>query len=116
MSYITDNLKQTIVYWGLPNPTGYGGFTFASPVEVLGRWEQKSQLFINNAGQESRSIAIVYVDQDVVEGGWLFLGEISDIDSGLVDTPENVPEARQIRGFRKTPNLDATLFERKVWL
>lgn len=116
MSYIIENLNQTIIYWKQLLPDGYGGFTFDSPVEILGRWEDKSQLFINNAGQEIKSSSVVFVKQDISEGDFLFLGEISDIDSGLLDTPEDVPNAKQVRGFRKIPNIDASDFERKVWL
>lgn len=116
MSFLTDNLLQTVVYWGSPTPDGYGSFTFDESVELSVRWEDRGELFIDNAGQEVKSFAVVFVGQDVVVGGWFFLGEISDIDSGLTDTPQNVPNARQIRGFRKTPNIDASLFERKVWL
>ena len=116
MSFLTENLNQTVVYWGSPTPDGYGGFTFASPIELFARWEDKTELFINNTGQESKSLAVVFVSQDVEIAGWLFLGEISDIDSGLSDMPYKIDGARQIRGFKKIPNLDITEFERKVWL
>lgn len=116
MSFLTDNLIQTVVYWGGPVPDGYGSFTFDSPVELSARWEDRNELFIDSTGQESRSLAVVFAGQDIDIGGWLFLGELIDIDSGLTDTPHLVPGARQVRGFRKVPSLDAESFERKVWL
>lgn len=116
MSFLIDNLLQTVVYWGNPTPDGYGSFTFDSPVEISVRWENRTELFIDRTGAESKSFAIVYLGQDVDVGGWLFLGELDDIDSGLTDTPHLVPDAREIRGFRKIPSLNAEIFERKVWL
>lgn len=112
MSWLTENLTQTIVYWGNPTPDGYGGFTFDTAVELSARWEERSELFINESGQEARSSAVVFLADDVELGGFLFLGELSDLDSAW-----SVPdEAKQIRGFRKVPNIEANLFERKAWL
>lgn len=116
MSFLTDNLLQTAVYWGNPTPDGYGSFTFDTPIEISVRWEDRTELFIDRTGTESKSLAVVYLGQDVNIGGWLFLGELSDIDSGLTDTPHLVPNAREIRAFRKTPSLDIEIFERKAWL
>lgn len=116
MTFLIENLIQTVVYWGNPTPDGYGSFTFDSPIEISARWVDRSELFIDSTGQESKSLAVVFIGQDIDIGGWLFLGELSDIDSGLTDTPHLVPNARQIRGFRKTPSLDSQIFERKVWL
>lgn len=112
MSWITDNLKQTVVYWANPVPDGYGGFTFDTPVELSGRWEYRNDLFIDGKGREVRSSAVVYVSEDVAVGGWLFLGELIDLTSDW-----SIPnEAKEIRGFRKVPDLDAVYFERKAWL
>lgn len=116
MSFLTDNLIQTVVYWGNPTPDGYGSFTFDSPVEISGRWENRTELFTDRTGMESKSLAVVYLGQDIDIGGWLFLGGLSDIDSGLTDTPHLVPDSREIRGFKKIPSLDAEIFLRKAWL
>ena len=116
MSFLTNNLIQTAVYWGSPTSDGYGSFTFDAPLEINVRWEDRTQLFIDRTGAESKSLAVVYLGQDVDIGGWLFLGELADIDSGLTDTPHLVPDAREIRGFKKIPSLDAEIFHRKTWL
>jgi len=36
-------LRQTAVYWGSPVNDGYGGKTFAAPVEVQCRWMIKQE-------------------------------------------------------------------------
>ena len=81
-----------------------------APVILNGRWEQRTDLFIDSAGQEVRSAARVYLDADVAVDGYVFLGESTGTN------PLTVSGARQIRDFRKTPNLKANLFERVIFL
>lgn len=107
-NYINRNLRQTVTYW---RPTGndrFGGKTFAAPTTQLGRWEERTDLFIDRTGKETRSMARIYLTDDVELGGYLYLGTSSST------APENVDGAYEIRDFRKTPNLRATLFERRA--
>ena len=112
--YLTKNFKQTIVYWGNPQPDGFGGFSFDDPVEISGRWEDKIILFINANGEEVRSEAIVYIDRDVDLGGYLYLGSLNDLDSD--PTPSDTLNAKEIRAFYKIPNIKGTAYFRKVIL
>ena len=45
-------LNQTAVYWGSPSYDGYSKRTFATPVEVSVRWEDKQELFTDSQGKE----------------------------------------------------------------
>jgi hypothetical protein len=112
----TGALKQTAVYWGSPVASGSGGRTFAEPVELSLRWEQKQELFIDARGQEVRSNAVVFVSQDVSLGTYLFLGDLDDLDSDQEDDPMSVSGAYEIRGFEKIPDRRGTSFLRKVYL
>lgn len=116
MSYITKNLKQKVVFWGSPTPNGFGGHTFAAPVEINGRWEDRNDLYVDSAGKQQVSMSVVYVDTDLVLNGYLYLGELTEIGSGDEDNPEGFAEAFRINAYKKTPNLKATAFERKAWL
>jgi len=116
MSYITKYHKQKAVYWGTPVQDGFGGMSFADPVEINCWWEDKSKLFIDMEGNQVVSRAIVYVGQDLDLKGYLCLGELSDIDSSDEGDPAGIPEAYQIRSVGKLSNLRGTVFERKVWL
>lgn len=109
--------KQVAVYWSSPVEDGYGGATFADPAEITVRWEQKQELFIDRFGNEVRSNAVVYVGQDVDLGGYLYLGELTDLDSTVI-TPEDVTTGSvyEIRGFAKSPTIAGTKFVRKAWL
>jgi len=115
MGIITRMLKQTLVYWGTPVPDGYGGYTFAEAIEVSCRWEDKQELFIDPTGKEVLSQAVVYVGQDVDIGGYLYLGEESDLEYVHTD-PKIIEGARQIKQFAKLPNLRVTEYLRTVWL
>lgn len=111
---LTKNLLQAAVYWSTPVNDGYGGRTFAAAVEIVCRWEQRQELFIDAAGQEKTSKAIVYLSQDVDLGGYLYLGTLASL--GASPVPNTVAAAFEIRGFGKIPNIRATEYERKVWL
>ncbi len=110
MSYITRNLKQTATYWASPTSDGRGGYTFDTAAAVSVRWEDKQIVSKDANGKEFISEAIVYIDQDVDIGGFLYLGTSTETN------PKDQPGAYKIMNFRKTPNLAGTEFERKVIL
>lgn len=114
MSWLTENLHQTAVYWANPVADGYGGYTYDAPVEIICRWEEAQELFINKEGIEQRSRAKVFLAQDVDEEEYLYLGALTDIASG--SSPQDVEGAYEIRAFKKIPTLDAADYERKCWL
>ena len=113
---LTDKLRQTAVYWGNPQSDGTGGRTFDDPVELSVRWEQRQELFIDVGGQEVTSQAVVYVDQDVDIGGYLYLGDLDDLSSAEEASPLTVDGAYEIRGLKKLPDIKASRFMRKAWL
>ena len=108
--FMPNILKQTITYWAPATPDGYGNRSFASPVSLKGRYEEKLVLFIDETGREARSDAQVLLGQDVLQQGYLYLGL-----SGAVD-PSTVSGAHEIRGFEKIPSIRGTKFVRKALL
>lgn len=112
---IDRKLKQTAVYWGTPTPSGYGGCTYASAVEISVRWEDKQELFTNDRGEQELSRAIIYTNQDMDIGGYLYLGEESELDSSH-DQPEIVEGVYRIKAYASIPNVRATEYLRKIWL
>jgi hypothetical protein len=117
MSFLTKNHKQTVVYWALDAKDKWGNRTFVAPVELAARWEDRQDLFIDASGRESVSKAFIFLGQDVDLGGFLFLGELSDIDSSVDETnPKNVSNSYEIKAGGKIPNTKATDFERVVIL
>lgn len=113
---LTHWLKQIAVYWGSPVSDGQGGRTFDSPVELDVRWEERHDLFVDAQGQEKQSSAVVYIGQDVVIGGYLFLGDLDDLGSAEEDDPQNVAGVYEIRQFDKVPDAKGTDYLRRAWL
>ena len=101
---------QQATYWGQPVPTGYGGHEFDIPEVIRCRWEQKTEEFIDKKGATKLSQAVVYVDQDVEVGGYLYLGDTSEAD------PTALKEALPIQRYAKVPDIRAVEYVRKVWL
>jgi hypothetical protein len=102
MSVFTRNLKSTITYWGSPSDDGTGYQSFSTPVNIKARWEDTKEIFTNTLGREEISRAIVYCDQVVVEGGFLYNGESTESD------PMDVTEAYPIKRVDNSPNLSGT--------
>jgi len=118
MSIITRMLKQTAVYWALNITTPYDNYgqpQYEDPIEMSVRWEAKTVEFLGPEGNTLLSNAVVYVGQDVVLGGVLMLGELTDINSSLT-IPKQNDETWEIRRFEKLPNLQNTEFLRTVYL
>lgn len=107
-------LRQTAVYWASPVNDGYGGFTFDDPVELDVRWEDVQQLFVTPQGEQKVSRAVVYVDQDMDIGGYLFLGNLGDLDSAQLPLPQD--GAMVILGYSKSSDVAGKNYLRKVWL
>jgi len=121
MSIIERMLKQTAVYWPPAGEEssgedfdGYGRPISTAAYEILCRWEEKSEQFLDSDNNIQISNAIVYVGEDVRKGGYLFLGELTDLED--VDNPQDNDNAWEIMKFEKNPNLKATKFLRTAYL
>lgn len=101
-SFLTKIRKQDAVYWGAPVDDGQGGFTWAAPVEIKCRWENISDLFIDDNGEQAVSKAEVIVDRIMEIGGYLWLGEL---DSTIPSDPMDLEEAYKIRSFESIPDI-----------
>ena len=112
-SHLTRGLNQTGTYWASPVSDGFGGFSFTDPVTVICRYEEKVELFIDIQGQEKRSVAVVYVAQDMIVGEYFALGTHTD---SADNEPKDVDVAYMIQAFKKIPNIKGTSWLRKIWL
>lgn len=108
MTFLTLAFKQTITYWAPSGIDVAGDLSFATPVTLTGRWEEKAKLLIGADGEEFTSNAIIYLPSDVVVEGYLFLG------TSVASDPRDVTDAFKIKSFRKIPDITATNFERKA--
>ena len=125
IKFIKKVTAQTAVYWAAPSADGFGGMTFSDPVELTPpngvRWDEKVQLILDKgvsaAGKEIVSNAVVLLNQDVSEQGYLYLGSLDDLDSGEQDDPLIVEGAYEIKQVEKIPLFKSTdEFVRKAYL
>lgn len=76
------NLKQSVTWWAIA-PDGFGGDTFAAPVVIKCRWEEKQEVIAELSGlpatKELMSKAVVFVDRDIKVGDYLCLGDKTPI-------------------------------------
>jgi hypothetical protein len=114
---ITKNCVQDCVYWSTPVEDGYGGKTYADPIELKVRWEDKEQWIRLDDGNQISSRAIVYVLQVVEVEGVMYLGTLADLDSAEEEDPMSIDGAYTIKKFEKSPVLGSTTqFAYKAWL
>ncbi len=110
MAWTTDNLKESITYWDATGVDNFGDPTFASPITVKAKWEERTEIFINAEGQEERSRSVIYVDSNLITGGYIFRG------ISTVADPRTVDDAYLIKDYRKISNFENTIHERRVML
>lgn len=102
-SFIRKISVQTAVYWSGRVPDGYGGYTFQTGVEIPVRWESKTENIINRLGNNVVSRAKVFVNQDIDNEGYLYLGKLTDLTTEQKIDPLQVPTAYPIQTVEKIP-------------
>lgn len=111
MPAYTRNMNQICTYWAKSGVDVYGKPTYAAPVTLACRWEDKSELVRTPDGREVVSSSIVYPAGELVVGSWLALG-----DQTSTATPAEYGDAHEIIARGKSPDLRATTILYKAWL
>lgn len=112
----THLLNQKAVYWAAPTRDGYHTPTFATPVEVSVRWEEKAELFVDSNGKEVQSKSIVFLDTDAVLDGYFYLGTLTSLSTAQKADPRTLSAAYPVRGYSKTADIHGLSYLRKVFL
>lgn len=89
---------QTAVYWGSPVNDGYGGRTFATPREILVRWDDDEHISKDSFGNDFKTKAKLIVTEDLDFEGFCMLGSLSEVTG---KTPFDFP-GRAYQIIRKT--------------
>jgi hypothetical protein len=109
--------NQTAVYWGSPIPDGWGGFTYADPVEMAVRWSDMQEKFVSGSPdgsiEELLSRSVILSETDFEVNGRMYLGSLVDLDS--TSTADDMG-ALTIKSVAKIPTIKADQFLRKAWL
>lgn len=111
-------LKQKAVYWGAPVSNGFGGFTYADPVEISVRWTDVHELILDMTigiprGEQIVSKAKLMLDQDVEVGGMIALTTMLELSSSQAPGDN---AAYVIKSFQKMPDVRAKQYVRQAWL
>ena len=93
-------LNQTAVYWAPLANDGWGGKTYAAPVEVAVRWTDKQEKFISGSGEEEVSRTVILAETDFEIDGRMLLASLIALDSAQDPNEEG---AAVIKAFTKIP-------------
>ena len=115
MSLISRMRRQDAVYWPPQQAGRYGLAGLGQPVAVRCRWDDVHEQYVTTTGTTTISNAKVYVDQDMLPGGYLWLGLLADLPDSPTD-PRQLPGAYEIQKLEKIGNLRATEFLRIAML
>ncbi len=111
MSFLDRHLRQDATYWKSTGADSSGDPSFAAPKAVKVRWEDRTAVFTNAAGEAAQAASVVFVKEDMSTKDFLFLGTSTTAD------PTAVAGSREIQGFSKIPHLvSLILFERIAFL
>lgn len=106
-------LIHTAVYWGSPVSDGYGGFTFADPVELSVRWLDRQEVIRGADYRQEVSRAVVLAAVDLEEGGMIAHMALMDLESN--DSPQ-ANGAYVIRAVSKVADIKGTISVRKAYV
>ena len=102
---------QNATYWEPAGLDAYSQVVYGSPVAILVRWEEKTEMFLDSStGKEIISNSIVYTKSTLIKDGFIFLGK-SDISD-----PQKLTSSFTIRRVDNMPSVKGNKFTRKVWL
>ncbi len=104
MSLIKRMRRQHAVWWAVGIPDEFGVKSFAEPIEIKCRWENRVGEFVDARGFTMASMATVYVDRVMKVGDKLKEGVL---DSDTLENPLEDKKAFEIQGFETIPNLKA---------
>jgi hypothetical protein len=95
---------QTAMYWANPVNDGDGNKTYDAPVDILVRWDDKTQVVINSSGKEKVSKAEILTNEEMQELEFLYLGALADFPSGQdLSNPKTIEGSYQIIVKSKIP-------------
>ena len=102
-------LKQNITSRAA-TPSARGGYTYGTPVALIGRWEDKSEVFFDPTGNQLVSRAIVYLTTLVYAEDYLYLG------TSVAANPTAATGAQRVRMVQAAPSLDVSQTLYKVFM
>ena len=100
MTLVTRLLREDVTFWANEGSNGVGGFTFAAPVILKGRWEDKTELIRDATGREVVSASRVFLKDDVEMEDYLARGDLT-----TTTDPTTLAAAFRVRRFDRITDL-----------
>lgn len=99
--------RQTAVYWESTGNDGFGGSTFAAPIEIQVRWEEGNEYNPSKDSENAQPVTsqtkkIIYKEA-LTKNSYLYLGSLTDI--GSEPNPLNVTGTFKILEVNKVPTI-----------
>lgn len=116
MSIMTRMQKQTCVYWIASSIADeYGRYTFAEPIQISCRWEDKLSEYVSSDGTRQTASASIYVSLSLPVHTMMYKGTIMDLQ-GLAEAdgtiqlsnPKTISACVGVCGTETIPNLKNT--------
>ncbi len=108
LNFIEKVCVQTAVYWGNPQPDGYGGMTYKTPEDIKVRWDDTIRQISDGKGDQIVCRAVIMTPETLQEKGMLYLGKLDDLTEEEKGNPHNVNGAYSIKRVDKTPLFRST--------
>jgi len=77
MSYQSLRTEKA-TYWAPSSANGFGGTSFAAPVPLFVRWQDKRERLTTEDGKDFVSNAVIYCDAELSKNGWLLRGDSTE--------------------------------------
>lgn len=111
MTFQVDAHVNEATFWEFTGQDGFGTDTYAAPILVNVRWEERTDLIILDKEVREPSRAEIWTDRKMANGSYLALGD----HTGTAN-PREVDDAEITRGYREIGSITGNEVERKVFL
>lgn len=105
-------LNDQITYWAPVGDSRYGGLTYAAPILLPARWEDRQERIMKANGDEFISKTRIFLGQDVQVGGMIAHGDYT----AMTDPQMGGMAVSVINGFVTMPNLRSITKDRRAYL
>lgn len=117
MSYMSHFLVDTIVYWDKPEADFNGNYTFTAPIEIKCCVKEVFKDYVLENGETFVSKAEILTDNPTMRaGGFVFFGELADLDEDTLTDPRNITQAFEIRTQNSVRLLDTREKIKVFWV
>jgi hypothetical protein len=101
--------NQNLVYWQKTGADTFGKPTYADPVEIRCRWEDRRSERLRPDGRFVATTAYILIGVPLIVGSLVFLGTLADWQAlpTYPNLPTNLQGGREVMDLKTTPDIKA---------